>query len=275
MSVVACEEKPAVQKKIDMEKLKQDVEVYGYVIIPDLIPRDQCERMSARLKELMLREPGHEKKKLQNLHGVFNALETKEDFELFVHLLDNPVVLELVEHMVGQNYQMSCTGALWLKPRAGASGFGWHADVPMNWFPANKKPMVNLCFAVNCLWMLTDFTEANGATKVIPFSHKSLTEPGSVKNPDFSSAISAEGTAGSCVFFNNALWHAAGSNDTDQDRIGVSNPYFPVWLDGGNVGWQPVTRKAYQMFPAHVQKMHMHVLEDSAGFSEGMSKRGY
>src|ERR1043165_5150358 len=105
MSTVACEEKADVQKKtINMEQLKQDVEVYGYAIIPDLIPRDKCERMSARLKELMEREPGHEKKKLQNLHGVFNALETKEDFELFVPLLDNPVVLELVEHMVGQNY---------------------------------------------------------------------------------------------------------------------------------------------------------------------------
>jgi len=267
MSVAVCEEKKAAPPAVNIEQLKQNLDVYGYVIVPNLLPRDHADRMAQRLKELMLRDPEHKKKPLQNLHGVFNALETPADFELLVPLLDNPVVLALAEHMVGKDFQMSCTGALWLKARAGASGFDWHADVPLGWFAANKKPMVDLCFAINCLWMLTDFTKENGATKIVPFSHRSMTEPSQVKNPDYSSAISAEAPAGSALVFNNAMWHAAGSNDSDQDRIGCSNPYFPSWLDGGNVGWQPVTRKAYKMFPPHVQKMHKHVLDDStAGF---------
>ncbi len=267
---------PSTDPRVDLEKLKRDLDIFGYVVVPNLIPREKAGRMSQRLMELMRRDPEHEQKPLQNLHGVFNALETSADFELFVPLLDNPVALALAEYKLGMNFQMSISGALWLKPHAGSAGFGWHADVPMGWFGANKKPRVDLCFAINCLWMLTDFTQANGATRVLPFSHRSQSDPGQLGEADYANAVSAEGTAGSCLIFDNALWHAAGSNTSDQHRLGVSNPYFPIWLDGGNVGWTPVTRKTYAQLPPHVQKMHLHVLDDAAsGVSAGMTKRGY
>jgi ectoine hydroxylase-related dioxygenase (phytanoyl-CoA dioxygenase family) len=260
----------------DLELLKHRLEVYGYALIPELIPRADAARMSARLIELMRRDPTHAERPYQNLHGVFNALETDDDLALFTRLVDHPVALALAEHQLGRQFQMSVSGALWLKPHAGSAGFGWHADVPMGWFAANRKPRVDLCFAINCLWMLTDFTTANGATRIMPFSHRSHHEPQRLKDADFSAAVTAEAPAGSCLVFDNALWHSAGANTSDEDRVGLSNPYFPSWLDGCNVGWTPIERRIWERLPPHVQRLHTRTLDPGiAGATPGMTRQAY
>ena len=86
---------PSTDPRVDLEKLKRDLDIFGYVVVPNLIPGEKAGRMAQRLMELMRRDPEHEQKPLQNLHGVFNALETAADFELFVPMLDNPVVAGL------------------------------------------------------------------------------------------------------------------------------------------------------------------------------------
>jgi ectoine hydroxylase-related dioxygenase (phytanoyl-CoA dioxygenase family) len=269
MSTAVCEKDAAIAPAVDVTELKTHLEVYGYVIVRNLIPRERAARMAARLMEIMRLDPDHEKQKLQNMGRVFDNLETQDDIDLFVPMLDNPVVMAIAEQMVGKNYQVSESGALWLKANAGYSGFGWHSDVPMNWFGDNNKPMPDTCFAINALWALTDFTKENGATRVVPMSHHSKRQipVGGIVGSDgqmrFENEISAEAPAGSCVIFNNALWHAAGGNFTNQDRLGVSNPMFPIWLDGGNMGWTPIDRSTYEMLPKHVQRLHRHVFEDS------------
>jgi ectoine hydroxylase-related dioxygenase (phytanoyl-CoA dioxygenase family) len=268
MNASECAKETETALSIDVEPLKTHLDQYGFVIVRNLIPRERAASMAAKLIEIMRQDPDHEKQKLQNLGRVFDNLETQEDIDLFVPLVSNPVILALAEHMVGKDFQISESGALWLKPNAGYSGFGWHCDVPMNWFPANNKPMVDLCFGMNCLWMLTDFTKENGATRVVPMSHTSKRHPyGSVKGSDgqerFESEISAEAPAGSALLFSHATWHAAGGNFTNQDRLGVSTPFYPVWLDGGNMGWTPVDRSTYNMLPPNVQRMHRHTAEDA------------
>ena len=50
---------------------------------------------------------------------------------------------------------------------------GLHADVPLPWFAQNNLPTPsNVCFMVNAIWMLTEFTRDNGATLLLPYSHR-------------------------------------------------------------------------------------------------------
>ena len=71
------------------------------------------------------------------------------------------------------------------------------------------------------MWMVTDFTEENGGTRVVPGSHLSGRQPDpSIPHPVATVAIT--GPAGSAVAFDGRLWHGAAANKTSQSRFGIT-----------------------------------------------------
>src|SRR6476620_8240769 len=72
------------------------------------------------------------------------------------------------------------------------------------------------------MWTLTDFTDANGATRLVPASH--LYDP----SPDYGApyaTIAAEMPKGSVLIWQGSLWHGGGANTTDTDRVGIAMNY--------------------------------------------------
>ena len=72
------------------------------------------------------------------------------------------------------------------------------------------------------MWALTDFTEANGATHIIPGSHLSD------HNPDYGhpyDSIAAEMPKGSVLVWHGSLWHGGGANTTGERRVGIAMNY--------------------------------------------------
>jgi ectoine hydroxylase-related dioxygenase (phytanoyl-CoA dioxygenase family) len=73
----------------------------------------------------------------------------------------------------------------------------------------------------NSIWLLDDFTTANGATRVVPGSHRSGTVPRlampdpAAPHPD---EVQITGRAGTVVIFNSHLWHGGASNRSDRPR---------------------------------------------------------
>ena len=87
-----------------------------------------------------------------------------------------------------------------------------HADDQLIPFPKPHVPTV-----CNTMWALTDFTEANGATRIVPGSH--LRD----HSPDYGSryeSIAAEMPKGSVLVWHGSLWHGGGANTTDERRVG-------------------------------------------------------
>ncbi|HWS47552.1 MAG TPA: phytanoyl-CoA dioxygenase family protein, partial [Acidimicrobiia bacterium] len=79
----------------------------------------------------------------------------------------------------------------------------------------------------NSMWALTDFTEANGATRVIPGSH--LRD----HNPDYGApydSVPAEMPKGSVLVWHGSLWHGGGANTTGARRIGVAMNYCAGYI---------------------------------------------
>jgi ectoine hydroxylase-related dioxygenase (phytanoyl-CoA dioxygenase family) len=83
-------------------------------------------------------------------------------------------------------------------------------------------------YAVQCntLWAMTDFTETNGATRVIPGSH--LVED--KQRFEEADTEPAEMRRGSVLFYTGALYHGGGANHSAEMRIGVNITYVRAWL---------------------------------------------
>ena len=79
---------------------------------------------------------------------------------------------------------------------------------------------------VTVIWALTDFTAANGATLVVPGSHRWDDE----RKPTLAEALPAEMPRGSAVYILGSAYHAGGANRADSVRIGLLYGYCLGWL---------------------------------------------
>jgi ectoine hydroxylase-related dioxygenase (phytanoyl-CoA dioxygenase family) len=237
----------------NLDDLKVELDEYGFVVLHNLLPESLALELAERLIEIMRRRPEAERL-YQNLRGVFNY----DDTDSFVPLVTQPLYLELARHLVGDGMQMAEVGAVWNKPGAPAGGL--HADVPAGWFARQGRPVPDVCFMVNCIWMLTEFTKENGATLLLPFSHHSRRVPRS--GVEYRHLVPAEGPPGSIVIFHGAIWHRSGANTTaDRQRMGVSSGFFAHWMDPRAGGWYLLTREVRDRMPPEVQAMNRQVVE--------------
>jgi len=78
----------------------------------------------------------------------------------------------------------------------------------------------------NTIWAMTDFTERNGATRVIPGSNHWEDR----LRPTLAQTEPAEMTAGSVLFYTGSLYHGGGHNRSADTRIGVNLTYCRSWL---------------------------------------------
>ena len=76
------------------------------------------------------------------------------------------------------------------------------------------------------MWPLEDFTEANGATRIVPGSHRWIDE----RPDDNTSTVAVEMPAGTALLYVGSVWHGGGANGTDRTRLGVVLHYATAWL---------------------------------------------
>jgi ectoine hydroxylase-related dioxygenase (phytanoyl-CoA dioxygenase family) len=127
--------------------------------------------------------------------------------------------------------------------------------------------MPDVCFVLNSMWMLTEFTRENGGTVLLPCSQRAPTTPR--KEVQYKHLVYAEGPPGSVVFFNDSTWHGGGANVTaDKHRIGLGIAYFPSWLDPGTTNWRLMRRSVCDRMPPLVQQMNKHVVEDDVEMTD-------
>src|SRR5436190_18129918 len=138
-------------------------------------------------------------------------------------LVMHPLVLDAVKHVLARatSFQLHLTQVIAIGPGEPAQPV--HRD---QWaFDFFRFPA---CYEVQCntLWAMSDFTAENGATRVIPGSHRfedrreftvADTEP-------------AEMPAGSLLFYTGALYHGAGANRSSAVRYGLNVTYAVSWL---------------------------------------------
>ena len=132
----------------------------------------------------------------------------------------NENVLPVAEAAMDKELLLSSLSAITLGP--GQEAQPMHEDtqqIPL----ARPHPPI----AINAMWALSPFTEENGATRIVPGSHRLADSP--VYGGEYETKA-ATMPAGSVMLFDSRLWHAGGANRTKERRFAISCYYCAGWV---------------------------------------------
>jgi len=188
----------------------ESLDKLGYVILPDVIDADWLARLRTAFENAVDRkQPTTDGKQSGTRHA--SGLIQKD--EAFDGVLTHPKILAAVYQALRRSFKVLALGG-----RDPLPGYGQQA-LHTDWYPrvSSSEPFS----VVTALWLLDDFIENNGATRLVPGSHlwlkplpKSLSQP-EAKHPDQRFIIAK---AGSALVFNGHLWHSGARNESNRPR---------------------------------------------------------
>ena len=156
------------------------------------------------------------------------------------------------------NFQLHLTQTIAIG--AGAKSQSIHRDQwAFDFFPFPDSYQVQC----NTIWAMTDFTEENGATRVIPGSHK-LADKLRFRESD---TEPAEMEKGSVLFYTGGLYHGGGANKSDHTRIGINITYAVAWLRQEENQYLSVPREVAKELPESLLRL--------MGYAQGAYALGY
>lgn len=203
-----------------LSKYTADIEREGYVIIEGAIEDDLVDALSAdllRLEEQLGVEPAGNEFEGAHTVRIYNLLARGSVYQRVpVH----QSVLPLVEAVLDPGCLVSSLSSISIDP--GETAQPIHADDQL--IPLAKPHAPVVC---NSMWALSDFSEENGATRVIPGSHKAKASPTYGEHYD---SVAAEMSRGSVMVWHGSLWHGGGANRSGSRRVGLAMNYCAGYI---------------------------------------------
>ncbi|MFG3022501.1 phytanoyl-CoA dioxygenase family protein [Streptomyces sp. NPDC048254] len=249
----------SVPNSTPIEEILAIVADDGGVIIKEFLTPDQVSRFNAEVEPAMQAlSPGtkNEMEGIADFHGantkrLTNLVTLSKTFR--EEIIDHKLVRPLADAMFNEesgSYWMTTAQVIEIGP--GNKAQPLHRDLENNYpfigmGPAGPMVMINFLIA------LTDFTDENGATRVIP---------GSNHWPDYEDrgtpemTIPAEMKAGDVLFINGKVSHGGGANrTTDCYRRGVAFALQPGFLTPEEAYPFIVDQELARSLPEHVQRL--------------------
>ncbi len=236
------------------EVLRRD----GALIIDDLAPTHLIDEVAAEMAPHVEATPlggddftGRTTKRTGGLIGRSPASR---------RLVQEPLVLDVTGRLLdrAKSYQLHLTQIISIGPDS--PGQAIHRD---QWafdffdFPADYHVQCNT------IWAMTDFTEENGATRLIPGSQD--WENSFEHTVDES--VPAEMRKGSCLLYTGKVYHGGGANRSDATRTGLNITY--------NVGWLRQEENQYLSVPQDIAATLDDDLLRLMGYRVGAYALGY
>jgi ectoine hydroxylase-related dioxygenase (phytanoyl-CoA dioxygenase family) len=240
-----------------VEDVSEVLAADGCVVIDELVAPEVLDQLEAEIAPFMANTPygddfsGHNTRRTGGL-----VARAPASHDLVMH----PTVTGAVGSVLGHAtaFQLHLTQVISIEPGQGAQYI--HRD---QWafdffsFPAGYE------VTCNTIWAMTDFTEANGGTRLIPGSHRyddklAFTE---------ADTEAAQMRKGSVLMYTGALYHGGGPNQSDGTRHGVNITYC--------VGWLRQEENQYLSVPPDVARELPDDLLRMIGYAPGAYALGY
>jgi ectoine hydroxylase-related dioxygenase (phytanoyl-CoA dioxygenase family) len=220
---------------------------HGVVIVERLADDELCERMLAEVQPWSAASPtgGDE----------FSGVNTRRTGALLTRcpssaaMVAHPLILDVVDRTLWPKkttFQLHLTQSIAIGPDSPAQML--HRDQwCYDFFPFPDDVVVE----VSCIWALQDFTVANGATRVVPGSHRL---PHGVRVADSDAAV-AEMPRGSVVMYLGSTFHGGGANVSNETRYGINVDYVLGWLRQEENQYLSYTLDEVRQLPERIQRL--------------------
>ena len=226
--ITALQQLGATPDRLDDETRKR-LDEDGFAPIEGLLSAEDVDGFRTRLAELSASEGDRAGQEVHQEQGADRLSDLVNKGSLFDVCFTHPRVLAAVAHVLGE-FRLSS-----LNSRAALPGQG-HQGLHADWAGAVSPGDYFVC---NSIWLLDDFTADNGATRVVPGSHRSGRSVGELADPAAAhpDEVQLIAPAGSVVIFNSHVWHGGTLNQTGEPRRALHS-YFcrrdqPQQLDQG------------------------------------------
>lgn len=222
---------PLPQPTPDLETAKADLERAGYAILTGAVLPDKVEIARSALAAEIAREEAADVTRVSQFFVDPDAKNRRLDrlpdrHPVFLELLEQPVLLDLVKHVLGptvlnESYLVQSLDANVTHPGSGAQFI--HLDAARDTHDQAAP------YQVRFIWCLDEFDEENGATRIVPGSHR-WNDRIDMSGATFYESVPAVAPAGSLIIYTDMLLHGTGANvSADRQRASINFGYCPPW----------------------------------------------
>lgn len=208
---------PSSPAPVVVEALRSE----GCAIVERLVSPDLLDRVRGELAPFMAATPfgpdDFAGRRTRRTGGLIARSPACRD------LVQHPLVLETVGGILGHatGFQLHLTQAIAIGPDEPPQLI--HRDQwAFDFFPFPQGYEVQC----NTIWALSEFTEENGATRLVAGSHRQADRL-EFKQEETEPAVMP---AGSVLFYTGSLYHGAGANRSTEVRTGINITYAVSWL---------------------------------------------
>lgn len=208
----------------EIETHSEQIRTLGYSLAENLVCAELVDRVRAQLAPYYEKSPKG--------RNDFEGFETQRIYSLLrkapatAQLVEHPLVLGLADRFLRNDYLLSA--AIAINVHGGETPQDFHRDDnPAGAPDTGFRDM----WGLSTIWMLDDFSKSNGATEVIPGSHKWPME----KLPNGQTPVKVCAPAGSVLIFAGNLLHRGGPSSEQTrksaaSRLGITIQYAQPWM---------------------------------------------
>jgi ectoine hydroxylase-related dioxygenase (phytanoyl-CoA dioxygenase family) len=250
---------PRLAGGASVEDVEAALREQGCVVVERLAGVELLDRIEAELEpHLRMTAPGGDEFTGHNTRRTGALLARSPSFR---DLAADPLVLGALDRVLGDHatsYQLHLTQVIEIGPGEPAQLV--HRDQwAFDFFPFPPG------YEVEChtMWAMSDFTEENGATRVIPGSNHWEDK----LRPTNEETVPAEMPKGSVLLYLGSLYHGGGANRSARPRRGINVGYTLSWLRQ--------EENQYLACPPEVARELPEPLARLAGYQRGAYALGY
>jgi ectoine hydroxylase-related dioxygenase (phytanoyl-CoA dioxygenase family) len=201
---------------MDADQARFELDVFGFTVLPSVLSEAEAGRLRSIL-DAADDAIGVDYVYDEAFARLVPNLPALADE--FLPLIDNPQVLAVIEGVLGRDIVLGSMNARIVRP--GDPLQGLHSDIP-----AVHRRLVGPPVMVQATWMLDAFTPDNGATRIVPGSHRAeAASPPKERTIPHMHIVTPTGPAGSVLLFNGQCWHGGGANRSSHRRRAAFGHY--------------------------------------------------